>query len=113
MLKNYFKPTPPKLLRISLGLKTLIATLSSAAYFQGDKDAAFWFLVAGAIVDFLINCISDGKTATLMIVATAATFLLSGCTFIENNSDKLLGIAVFTIIMYVAFKQEKPKTERL
>lgn len=110
MLKNYFKPTPPRLLRISLGLKTLIGTVSSAAFFEGNKDAAFWFLVAGAIIDFLINCIGDNKNATMFIVSIASLFLFSSCAFIEEHSHQFLGVAVFAIIMYVAFKQEKPKT---
>src|SRR4051794_21518520 len=111
MFKNYFKPTPPNLLRVSLGLKTLIGTLSSAAYFEGNKDAAFWFLVAGAIVDFLINCVGDNKTATMIIVAVASTFLFSSCAFIENHSHQFLGVVVFAIIMYVALKQENPKAK--
>jgi len=110
MFKNYFKPTPPNLLRVSLGLKTLIGTISSAAYFEGKKDAAFWFLVAGAIIDFFINCIGDNKNATVIIVAIASTFLFSSCAFIEH-SHQFLGVAVFAIIMYVALKQENPKTK--
>lgn len=57
MLKNYFKPTPKKLLKISLALRGMVATISGAAYFQNDLKVAFWFLVAGATVDFFIQCI--------------------------------------------------------
>ena len=57
MLKNYFKPTPKNLLKISLALRGMVATISGAAYFQNDLKAAFWFLVAGAAVDFFIQCL--------------------------------------------------------
>jgi hypothetical protein len=63
MLKNYFKPTPKKLLKISLALRGMVATVSGAAYFQNDLKAAFWFLIAGAGVDFIIQCL-DGDTGT-------------------------------------------------
>lgn len=57
MLNNYYKPTPKKLLKISLALRGMVATISGAAYFQNDLKAAFWFLVAGAGIDFIIQCI--------------------------------------------------------
>lgn len=57
MLKNYYKPTPKKLLKVSLALRGMVATISGAAYFQNDLKAAFWFLVTGAGIDFFIQCI--------------------------------------------------------
>jgi hypothetical protein len=35
----------------------MVATVSGAAYFQNDLKAAFWFLVAGAGIDFIIQCL--------------------------------------------------------
>ena len=63
MLKNYFKPTPKKLLKISLALRGMVATVSGAAYFQNDLKAAFWFLVAGAGIDFIIQCLDTNTGA--------------------------------------------------
>ena len=57
MLKNYYKPTSKKLLKMSLALRGMVATVSGAAYFQNDLKAAFWFLVAGAGIDFIIQCL--------------------------------------------------------
>ena len=57
MLRNYYRPTPKKLLKISLALRGMVATISGAAYFQNDLKAAFWFLVAGAGIEFIIQCI--------------------------------------------------------
>ena len=36
---------------------------SGVAYFQNDLKAAFWFLVAGAGIDFIIQCL-DPDTGT-------------------------------------------------
>lgn len=44
-------------MKISLALRGMVATISGAAYFQNDLKVAFWFLVAGATVDFFIQCI--------------------------------------------------------
>jgi hypothetical protein len=57
MLNNYYKPTSKKLLKVSLALRGMVATVSGAAYFQNDLKAAFWFLVAGAGIDFIIQCL--------------------------------------------------------
>jgi hypothetical protein len=35
----------------------MVATVSGAAYCQNDLKAAFWSLVAGAGIDFLIQCL--------------------------------------------------------
>lgn len=56
MFKNFFQPTPKNMLRISLALRGMVGTIAGAAYFQDNATAAFWFLVAGAVVDFFINC---------------------------------------------------------
>lgn len=56
MLKTFFQPTPKNMLRISLALRGLVGTIAGATYFNGNETAAFWFLVAGAVIDFFINC---------------------------------------------------------
>ena len=61
MLKHYFNPTPKKLLKVSLALRGMVATISGAAYFQNDLKIAFWFLVAGASVDFFIQCLDPNS----------------------------------------------------
>lgn len=61
MLNNFFQPTPKNLLKVSLALRALVGTLAGAAYYQNNGKAAFWFLVAGAIVDFFINCFKQNN----------------------------------------------------
>jgi hypothetical protein len=62
MLRNYYRPTPKKLLKISLALRGMVATISGAAYFQNDLKAAFWFLAAGAGIEFFIQCIEPNTS---------------------------------------------------
>lgn len=86
MFKRYFKPTPKKLLRISLAMRTMIGTISGAAYFDGKKDAAFWFLIAGAVVDFLINCQTDDRKPSkpyidkVLLILFGSIVLTSSCS---------------------------------
>ena len=59
MLKNYFKPTSKNIEKILLGLKTLIGTVAVSTFFQGDVKVGFYFLLSGAVVDFLLRCTSE------------------------------------------------------
>jgi predicted benzoate:H+ symporter BenE len=61
MLGNYFKPTSKTVLKVSLALKGFIGTISAATFFDGNKTAAFWFLIAGAFMDFILQCVDSGE----------------------------------------------------
>lgn len=71
-------------MRASLALRALIGTLAGTAYITTDFRLAFWFLVAGAVLDFIIQClppdteIKDG-TKVLVVLFLAGAFWLSGC----------------------------------
>lgn len=58
MLKNYFKPTARKFLKLSLGLRAVIGFLSASAYIADHPGWSFWLLVSGAIVEFAIQCLA-------------------------------------------------------
>lgn len=64
MLGNYFKPNSKTVLKISLAMKGFIGSISAAAFFDGNKNAAFWFLVGGAFIDFLIQCMDNNGKGT-------------------------------------------------
>lgn len=57
--EQYLQPTARTAKKVMAGLKTLIGTISLAKYFDGNKNAAFWFLISGAILDFLIGLIKE------------------------------------------------------
>lgn len=85
MFKGYFKPTPDKLLRISLALRLLVGTISGASYFDGNKDAAFWFLVAGAVIEFFIQCQTPSDNnrppyiQKMLLLVLGCSFLFCAC----------------------------------
>lgn len=58
-LKNYFEPTPKNVKRWLLAFKSILGTISGAAYVNGNEKVAFWILVGGACIDELTNLISN------------------------------------------------------
>jgi hypothetical protein len=58
-LKNYFEPTPKNLRKWLLAIKSILGTISGAAYINGKEKVAFWILVGGAFIDELTNLISN------------------------------------------------------
>jgi len=58
-LKNYFEPTPKNVKKWLLAIKSILATISGAAYVNGNEKIAFWILVGGACIDELTNLLSN------------------------------------------------------
>lgn len=73
------KKTSELWLKISLGLRTLIASVSGMEYVQGNTDLAFYYLVAGAIIQFLIQVLSPKQTNTLIPIIIFLFLFTSGC----------------------------------
>lgn len=102
MLSNYFSPTPKNLLKISLALRAMVGTIAGAAYFQDNKNAAFWFLVGGAAIEFFIQCLQPSKedvnkTASMLILLVAGSALfLSGCRSTKESSSSRIDTTYIT-----------------
>jgi hypothetical protein len=58
-LKNYFEPTPKNVKKWLLAIKSILATISGAAYVNGNEKIAFCILVGGAVIDELTNLFSN------------------------------------------------------
>jgi len=58
-LNNYFEPTPKNVKKWLLAIKSILATVSGAAYVNGNEKIAFWILVGGACIDELTNLLSN------------------------------------------------------
>lgn len=58
-IKNYFEPTPKNVKRWLLAIKSILGTISGAAYVNGNEKVAFWILVGGAFIDELTNLFSN------------------------------------------------------
>lgn len=58
-LKNYFEPTPKNVKKWLLAIKSILGTISGAAYVNGNEKMAFWILVSGAVIDGLANLFNN------------------------------------------------------
>ncbi len=91
MFKGYWRTTPKFCLKLSLGLRGLIGTIAASAYVQGEPRMAFWLLVAGAALDFLIQCQHDcenlkngnGAAAVALIIVLFYLATGTGCRTIK------------------------------
>lgn len=59
MFKNYFKPTPKKLLKLSLAMKATLGSSAIGALANGKPTVATIILLLGAFLDFLIDLQKD------------------------------------------------------
>jgi hypothetical protein len=66
-------------LKISLGLRTIIASVSGLEYVQGNTDLAFYYLVAGAVIQFVIQTLSPKKTTSIISIFIFLFLFASGC----------------------------------
>lgn len=107
MWKKFFAPTPVRIKKILLALKGFIGAIAVSNYFNGNKDVAFWFLVAGAFVDFLLNCTVDKdgtppaanffKPALFIIIASV---LLTSCKVVKPARENFHSVTDSVITNY-------------
>ena len=57
--KAYLEPTPKNVKKWLLAVKSIIGVCAGSAYFADRPDAAFWIMLAGAIVNELGNILTD------------------------------------------------------
>jgi len=91
MLSNYWKESSKSVKRFCLALKGFIGTVAVSTYITGDPKLAFWFLLAGAALDFVLQ-------------------LLPPETKIESPGEKVLVLAVFTAFIFGGCQVVKPRT---
>lgn len=104
MLNNLFKDTSKSLIRASLALRALIGTVATAAYVQNDVRLAFWFLVAGAGLDFVIQLLPpDTKikpgAKILVVLVSVALIWFSGCKTLHPATSSVV-VTDTTVIKY-------------
>lgn len=57
--ESYLAPTPANVKKWLLAVKSIIGVCAGSAYFADRPDAAFWIMLAGAIVNELGNILTD------------------------------------------------------
>lgn len=55
MFKNYFKNNSKSIKKLSLALKGFIGVIAVSSYVSNDPRLAFWLLVSGAAIEFLLQ----------------------------------------------------------
>jgi hypothetical protein len=105
MLNNLFKNSSKRITKLSLALRALIGTISMAAYVQSDIQLAFWFLVIGAVLDFVIQLLppeTEIKTGAKILVGLVAISVLcfSGCSKKVHPESITVSVKDSTIINY-------------
>lgn len=95
MLKfeNIFKPTAASVVKLSLSLRVLVGVLASASYVQHKPGLSFGLLVAGAILDFVLQMlpqnvtVKNGANTVLIVVGLVAGVALAGCKSLRPTSE--------------------------
>jgi hypothetical protein len=85
-VKNYWEETSPSVKRLILWLKGIIGLVSVSSFIQGDPRFSFWFLIAGIVIDGLLQLLppdtivkAGTKAVCLFICFIATTASLTGC----------------------------------
>lgn len=105
MLDNLFQKSSKRIMKLSLALRALIGTISMAAYVQADIKLAFWFLVIGAVLDFIIQLLppdTEIKSGAKILVGLIAVSVLcfSGCSKKLRPESTTFTVKDTTIINY-------------
>lgn len=59
---QYFQPTPRNIRRWMLAVKGILASVSGAAYLEGNTKVAFWLLIITGTLSELSNLIGQKNT---------------------------------------------------
>lgn len=63
--KHYYRPLPKPLQVLLTQLKMFIGAISMGSYIAENKQFAFWVLVFGAFLDFVLNFFAEAPVETL------------------------------------------------
>ena len=58
-LKNYFEATPKNIQKLMLGIKAILGAVGTAEFFNGNQTAAFYLMLAGAVINEIGNFFGD------------------------------------------------------
>ena len=106
-LNNYWAETATSVKKIALALRTFVGTITASAYVQGNVQLAFYILLVGAIIDFLLNFLppdKPGNSGTPSIpqinLGTAVIFILAlfitSCSIIKPQVNTIQKDSTYT-----------------
>jgi hypothetical protein len=63
--KHYYRPLPKPLQQLMVSAKMFIGAIAVSSYVADHETRAFWLLVAGAALDFILNFFAEAPVETL------------------------------------------------
>ena len=99
-IKNYFQHTAGSVKKIGLAMRVLVGSLAGSSFIQSNIKAAFYCLLAGAVLDFVLQCLPPDEPAKpaqqvppnsgILTVAMAMVFalILNSCTVVKPQVDR-------------------------
>lgn len=64
---SYFKPNTKKAIKLATAIKGLTATIGTSTYFSGHQNIGIATLIIGAVLNELINFLSDSTSEDTII----------------------------------------------
>jgi hypothetical protein len=133
LLKNYWTETATSVKKIGLALRALITTVAGTGFIQGDVKMAFYVVIAGGILDFILQNLppdkpntpgstpanvggyqptSDIKSAPptggsgvpALIIALLLLFCVTSCTVVKPQVDRTKTDSTYTTYKQVDIK---------
>jgi len=119
LLKNYWAETATSVKKIGLALRTLVATVSGSAFVQNDIKFAFYALLAGGVLDFVLQNLppaksdptdagtpNKGVSAPVVGAALIALLLMfcSSCSVIKPQVNRTKSDSTYTTYKQVDIK---------
>ena len=119
-LNNYWAETATSVKKIALALRTFVGTITASAYVQGNVQLAFYILLVGAIIDFLLNFLppdKPGNSGTPSIpqinLGTAVIFILAlfitSCSIIKPQVNTIQKDSTYTTFKPIDLKVKGAK----
>ena len=121
MFKNYFQHTSIAVKKVALALRALVATATGSAFVQGEVKLAFYVLIAGGLLDFILQLLppstadaqpgSNSSTpsagpspgaAACLVWLVALSMVYVSCTVIKPGTNTSKTDSTYTTYKQVA-----------
>jgi hypothetical protein len=118
LLKNYWTETPTSVKKIGLALRALITTVAGTGLIQGDVKMAFYVVIAGGILDFILQNLPPDNNAgpnagpasispakiVAPLIALLLLFCVTSCTVVKPQVDRTKTDSTYTTYKQVDIK---------
>jgi hypothetical protein len=120
LLQNYWKDTACSVKKVGLALRALVATVGGSAFVQNDVKFAFYALLAGGVLEFVLQNLPPDKTdgtnnntptggsstpaAGVAVIALLMMIFATSCTTIKPQVNRTKSDSTYTTYKQVDIK---------